>query len=87
MAVPIELPELGAEDGLVRVSSWFVELGDRVEAGEQVVEVLLPVMTFDVSAPSAGVLKCIEKSLDATVKTGDILGWIAPEPISAEDGI
>ncbi len=87
MAVPIELPELGAEDEPVRVSSWFVEPGDRVDAGEQVVELLLPGMTFDVFAPSAGVLTRIEKPLDATVKTGDILGWIAPEPKLAEDGI
>ena len=85
MAVPIELPELGAENESVRVSSWLVDVGERVEAGERVVEVLLPGMTFDVAAPSAGVLTRIEKPLEAIVNTGDVLGWIEPEAAPAED--
>ena len=67
---------------------WSLEaVADPGFGGEQVVELLLPGMTFDVFAPSAGVLTRIEKPLNATVKTGDILGWIAPEPKLAEDGI
>jgi len=76
MATPIVLPDLGTGDEEVRVSCWLVDPGDEVETGDRVVEVLIKGITFDVSAPVSGILSKIEKSLDARIVTGDILGWI-----------
>jgi pyruvate/2-oxoglutarate dehydrogenase complex dihydrolipoamide acyltransferase (E2) component len=75
-AVPILLPELGAGRDVVRVSCWLVDLGDNVEEGDRVVEVIVPGVTFDVSAPISGILSRIEKLPDAPVASGDVLGWI-----------
>jgi pyruvate/2-oxoglutarate dehydrogenase complex dihydrolipoamide acyltransferase (E2) component len=79
MLVPILLPELGVRDGSVRISCWLVDLGDRVEAGDRIVEVLVPGITYDVQAPAAGVLARIDKPLESIAKTGEALGWIEPE--------
>ena len=80
MQTPILLPELGVDDEIVRVNCWLVELGDRIESGDRVVEVLVRGITFDVAAPHAGVLTKVEKRLDEAIQKGDILGWIEPAP-------
>jgi pyruvate/2-oxoglutarate dehydrogenase complex dihydrolipoamide acyltransferase (E2) component len=79
VVVPIRLPELGAETHSVCVSSWFVEPGESIAAGEVIAEVLLGGVTFDIAAPGAGRLERIEKQVDASVQPGDILGWIEPD--------
>jgi 2-oxoglutarate dehydrogenase E2 component (dihydrolipoamide succinyltransferase) len=78
-AVPVQLPELGTAGEPVRVCCWLVDPGDDVDAGERIVEVLVRGMTFDVAAPVSGTITRVEKSLNAVVATGDVLGWIAPE--------
>ena len=92
MPIAIILPELGTEyelapgeqtGGKVRVSAWLVDLGDSVETGERIVEVLVRGMTFDVAAPASGILSGILKPLDAVVTTGDTLGWI--ESVNEDD--
>jgi len=73
----IRLPaNLGIDQQAVRVSAWLAEVGEHVEPGDRVVELLIRGMTFDLSAPVAGRLVTIEKHLDAAVLPGDVLGWI-----------
>ena len=76
MATPIVLPDLGSGDEPVRVSCWLVDLGDVVDAGDRVVEVLMRGITFDVAAPASGVISRMEKQPDASLVPGDVLGWI-----------
>lgn len=73
---PITLPELGAGEQLVRVSTWLTQIGEEVSAGDAVVEVLLRGMTFDVEAPSSGRLRRIGCFENDVIATGDTLGWI-----------
>lgn len=80
MLTPVVLPELGADADTVRVSSWLVDIGDTVEEGDRLVEVLIRGITFDVPAPSAGRLTRIEKFGGSAVRAGDILGWIEALP-------
>jgi len=75
MLSPVVLPDLGTETE-IRISSWLVDLGDYVEAGDRVAEVLMRGITFDVAASAAGILTEIVKPLDAVVRAGDTLGWI-----------
>ena len=77
MLSPVVLPDLGTETE-IRISSWLNDLGDHVEAGDRIVEVLMRGITFDVSASVAGVLTGIVKPLDSVVRAGDTLGWIEP---------
>jgi 2-oxoglutarate dehydrogenase E2 component (dihydrolipoamide succinyltransferase) len=84
MRAAIVLPELAAEDESIRVGCWLVDPGDQVLFGDRLIELLLPGMTFDVSAPASGVLARIEKPFDSSVKPGDILGWIEAEANDAD---
>ena len=59
------------------MSCWLVDLGDAVDAGDRIVEILFDGVTFDVTAEH--VRQCvtrIERSLDSVVRAGDMLGWI-----------
>lgn len=76
MSIPIQLPHLGTGARAVRVSTWFVELGDRVEAGDQLVEVAIPGITFDVSAPCPGIIASIETREGDVVLENGTLGRI-----------
>ncbi|MGL6076330.1 MAG: biotin/lipoyl-containing protein [Fimbriiglobus sp.] len=49
----IVIPELGTPG---HVSLWLVGLGERVEEGDRVLELLIPGMVVDVHAPSSGFL-------------------------------
>jgi len=75
--VPILLPELGSGNAEVRVSLWFVASGEHVDAGDQLLEVQLPGITFDVCSPATGTVTKIEKPLSAVVAAGDVLGWLS----------
>ena len=78
MPLPILLPELGAGGHSLRISSWFVEPGDVVEAGDCLAEVLTGGMTCDVPTPIAGRITALEKEIDAVVQSADVLAWIEP---------
>lgn len=81
---PITLPDLGAGEQLIRVSTWLTQIGEDVAAGDAVVEVLLRGITFDVDAPSSGRLRRIGRFENDVVETGDTLGWIETEDSAGE---
>jgi 2-oxoglutarate dehydrogenase E2 component (dihydrolipoamide succinyltransferase) len=76
--VPVLLPELGTADEPVRVSAWFVEVGDPVEAGEPILEVMVAGVTCDVCSPAAGRVSRTVKDLDAVVRPGEVVAWVTP---------
>ncbi len=73
---PITLPELGAGEQQVRVSTWLTQIGEEVAVGDPVVEVLLRGVTFDVEAPGSGRLRRIGFFENDVVQPGDVLGWM-----------
>lgn len=79
---PITLPDLGTSGEPVRISAWLIDLGQSVIAGDRVVEVLIPGITFDLEADKTGELVEICRAVDAIVEPGEILGWIACEAAS-----
>jgi 2-oxoglutarate dehydrogenase E2 component (dihydrolipoamide succinyltransferase) len=83
MRSPVILPDLGAGDEELRVSCWLVDLGDAVDAGDRIVEILFDGVTFDVTAEQSGTVTRIERALDAVVRPGDVLGWLEIEKESA----
>jgi pyruvate/2-oxoglutarate dehydrogenase complex dihydrolipoamide acyltransferase (E2) component len=76
MRSPVILPDLGAGDEELRVSCWLVDLGDAIDAGDRIVEILFDGITFDVTAEQSGIVARIERHLDSVVRSGDVLGWI-----------
>jgi pyruvate/2-oxoglutarate dehydrogenase complex dihydrolipoamide acyltransferase (E2) component len=77
MRKAIVVPDLGA--GASRVSIWYARPGERLYAGDRVVELLLGTATFDVAAPCSGAL--VERAAwpDDTVTAGQVLGYIEEE--------
>lgn len=73
---PITLPDLGSGAQSVRVSTWLTQIGEEVVAGDPIVEVLLPGISFDVEAPVSGLLRRIDCFENEHVTVGNALGWI-----------
>ena len=71
----VRSPDLGA-GGPVRVSAWLVDVGETVRAGDRLVELLLPGLTYDVAAPVEGWLIEIRAGANREVAPGDVLGCI-----------
>ena len=76
--IPILLPDLGTAGAAVTVSAWFVEPGDNVEAGESILEVMIPGITCDVCSLSAGRIDRLVSAIDARVMPGDVVAWLEP---------
>jgi pyruvate/2-oxoglutarate dehydrogenase complex dihydrolipoamide acyltransferase (E2) component len=74
MATPIVVPELGG--GALALSLWYAEPGDRVLAGERVVEVLAGAATFEVTAPVSGTLREKRAFPRDQLVPGQVLGLI-----------
>lgn len=74
MRRPVVMPEIGTTRAVV--SAWFVQPGERVYAGDRLVEVLIGGATIDVSAGVDGTL--LEKAVrpEQPVAPGQILGYL-----------
>jgi pyruvate/2-oxoglutarate dehydrogenase complex dihydrolipoamide acyltransferase (E2) component len=70
----VKLPEMGEEAGNVaRVSFWYVSVGESVEEGDDLVQMLTDKATFDVPSPAAGTVVAQVADEDQEVKVGDVL--------------
>ena len=85
MRVPILVPDVKVEGRALRVSSWFVAVGESIAVGDRVAEILIPGVTFDISAESEGTLCKIDQHVGAEVHAGDTLGWIETDASSPVD--
>ena len=79
MLIPIVIPQLKSGDEPLSISGWLVDLSDRVVAGDLIVELLIPGITFDMAAESSGRVTEILKPVDAIVHPGETIGWIDDE--------
>ena len=76
MQKPILVPDLQTGIERLVLSAWLIEEGDFVDVGDQVAEIRIPGVTFDVLAEFSGRLVRIEKSADVSIAAGDVMGWI-----------
>ncbi len=76
MATNIVVPEMGESIVDARVSRWLKNEGDRVAAGEAIVELETDKVDVEVSAPQSGVLETIAHGAGSDVKIGEVLGRI-----------
>ena len=73
MATNIVVPELGESVVEARVAKWLKQQGDRVAAGDALVELETEKIDLEVSADRAGVLTAIKHQEGADVKVGEVL--------------
>ncbi len=78
MPTEVILPDLGAAP--VQLSLWFVDPGERVLAGERLVEVIVSGASFDVAAPATGILRERRALPRDALVPGQVLGVLDEEP-------
>ncbi len=76
MLQPIVVPELNVPR--IFLSVWYVKPGERMYAGDRIVELLLGSATFDVTATEPG--KLVEQCVwaDEALTPGQVLGYMMP---------
>ncbi len=75
-----KLPPLGDDaPDEAEVSFWYVEEGERVEQGQDMVEMLTDKAAFTVPAPAAGALTEIQCTEGDTVQVGEVMAHIEEE--------
>ena len=58
MAFEVKLPELGEDaPNEAEVSFWYVEVGNEINEGDDLVEMVTDKASFTVPAPTSGTLK------------------------------
>ena len=80
MRSPIIAPDVGESAPVLNL--WFVHQGERLYAGDRVVELLLDGATFDITAPETGVLASAVAPPGCRLVPGQVLGWIEKESAS-----
>ena len=71
----IRVPDLG-NLGPICLSSWLVEEGDEVQAGDRIAELLAGPATFDVSSPISGRLARCLVDEEQPVHAGQVVAVI-----------
>jgi pyruvate/2-oxoglutarate dehydrogenase complex dihydrolipoamide acyltransferase (E2) component len=70
----VKLPSLGEEAGNeARVSFWYVDVGEDIEEGDDLVQMLTDKATFDVPSPVTGRVSALLAEEDQQVKVGETL--------------
>ena len=82
MPTQIVVPDLGESVVEATVLRWLKQAGERVDAGETVVELETDKVNLEVSAPNAGVLASVAHQAGEDVRVGDVLGTIQEAPIA-----
>jgi 2-oxoglutarate dehydrogenase E2 component (dihydrolipoamide succinyltransferase) len=77
MSYEVRVPALGETVGDAVVGAWLRKPGDRVAAGEPLVELETEEVNVEVTAERAGVLERIVRVAGTTVQPGDLLAVLA----------
>lgn len=80
MPVEVRVPAAGESVTEATVGAWLKREGDRVEAGEPLVELETDKVNLEVTAERAGILERIERRQGETVRPGDVLAILAESP-------
>ena len=75
-AIPIIMPQLGESIAEAAIISFLVQPGDRVEAGQDLIEVETNKATMTVTAPCGGSVKVFSAQLNESYVVGSVLGEI-----------
>ena len=76
MTVEVAVPEMGEGIEEVMISRWHFRAGDKIEEGQDLVEVATDKTTFNVTAPGNGVLSELYFQEGDQVEIGEIIALI-----------
>jgi 2-oxoglutarate dehydrogenase E2 component (dihydrolipoamide succinyltransferase) len=86
MAISVVVPELGESVLEATIAHWLKQEGERVTAGEPLVELETDKVNLEVAARQSGILRRIARKEQEDVKVGDVIGVIdeATEPLPGQ---
>ncbi len=73
------MPEIGEDITQATISFWHIEEGEKINEGDDLVEMVTDKATFNVPAPVTGVLSKIMFEEGQTVKVGEVIAIIQEE--------
>ncbi len=77
MAFEVKLPPLGDDaPDEAEISFWYVEEGDTVEEGQDMVEMVTDKAAFTVPAPVAGTIRSITAAEGDKVQVGQVMAIV-----------
>ncbi len=76
MEVEITVPELGAEAPEATFVGWLKQVGEAVQAGEVIAEVMTEKVNVEIESPASGVLQSQLAQPDQKLTSGAVLGAI-----------
>jgi len=78
MAVEFFIPKMSDHMEQGEIVNWLVNEGDRVEAGQGILEIMTDKVTAEVEAPASGILKGIRKGVEKgiTIQVGETIAYI-----------
>ena len=82
--VDVVMPQMGVSVSEGTITKWLKEVGDAVEADENLLEISTDKVDTEVPSPGTGVLQEILVQEGETVEVGTKLATIAPEGAAAE---
>lgn len=76
MSIEVRMPDFGGDAHEGTIVAWHKQPGDKLVAGELLVEVMTDKVNIEVEAPAAGVVTAILHAADETVAAGAVIARI-----------
>ncbi|MCB1177547.1 MAG: lipoyl domain-containing protein [Leptospiraceae bacterium] len=71
--IELKTPDLGDSDK-IELIKWYVSEGEKVEIGQELIELVTDKAAFPVESPYEGILKEIKIGSGSIVQKGEVLG-------------
>ncbi len=78
MTADIMIPEIGEGVTEATIVAWHKALGETIQEGELIVEVMTDKVNIEIDCPASGVLAEILHQADEEVRVGTIIGRLNP---------
>jgi 2-oxoglutarate dehydrogenase E2 component (dihydrolipoamide succinyltransferase) len=76
MKIEVKVPVLSESISEATLLSWHKKEGERVEQGENLIDIETDKVVLELPAPRAGVITGIAKGDGSTVTSGEVVAWI-----------
>jgi pyruvate/2-oxoglutarate dehydrogenase complex dihydrolipoamide acyltransferase (E2) component len=74
--IPLLVPDVG-DDSKIELISWNISIGDTVNEGDEICELVTDKASFPLESPENGVLHDIKSQAGTEVKVGQEIGTLA----------
>lgn len=78
--IEVKLPEIGEGVTEATIVQWNFGIGDRVQAGDVLLEIMTDKVNLEVEAETAGRLEAILADADDEVRVGTVIARLTAEP-------